>query len=91
LTMALAIVFMVALIFSFIYEVSNSPNSIFSGIIAAGTWMFFGVLFFVAYATSGERTFGFLFNGIGIIYIIRILVELLQARSWGRRLTGDEN
>lgn len=74
--------------FSMMYELNRDLT--WSGIIAAMTWLVMGMYYFVVFAQNPSATIGLLFMGIGLIYIIRFLVDLISMRHASRQLAGDE-
>jgi len=64
----------------------------FLGLIASACWIILGFLWlFLASEASGYGTYtiGLLFNGIGIMMIVLIIIERLKMKSLGRHLEGD--
>lgn len=88
------LMFIPCLFFSLLYEfrnnesVRNSVDLNWAGIVAAGCWMLLGIAWFVLASTT--YVVGVLWNGIGIFYIVRFMVSLIQMRSLDRRLGDDQ-
>lgn len=94
------IVFLAACFFTllwFMTKVNEKPNNVmgaFSGI----SWITLGFLWiFLAYEPAasgisyGTYAIALLFNGVGIMMIVMVIIDLLSMRSLGRKLTGDED
>lgn len=78
-----------AIFFSILYEVSRQTKrpQTWAGIFASGFWLVLGLLWFVL--ASDTYVVGLLWNGVGILYIVRWMIDLVSMRSLSRRL-GDE-
>lgn len=66
----------------------------FLGLVASVSWIVLGFLWlFLASETSGYGTYtiGLLFNGIGIMMIVLLIIERVRMKSLGRRLEGDSS
>jgi hypothetical protein len=75
----------VACFFALLYEFDKEEN-LWSGIISAFTWLITGMVFLI---TSAYPVIALVFMGIGIIYIIRIMMALYKPLTERRRLEGD--
>ena len=87
-SMEIVIILLISIFFSMMYELNRDLT--WSGIIASMTWMVMGMYWFVVFATNPSSSFGLLFVGIGIIYIVRFMADLISMRHADRRLAGDE-
>ena len=77
---------LVAIFFTVIYETSGK---IWSGIVASMVWMVLGILYLVVYGGSSTFAFSLLYNGIGIFYVVRWMIDLVNRAKMSRRLEGD--
>lgn len=82
------VMLIVSLAFSLLYEWQRDLT--FAGIIAAMAWLIMGMYYFVVFASNPSAAFGLFFSGIGIIYIVRFMADLISMRHASRRLAGDE-
>jgi len=87
-SMEMVIILLVCVFFSMMYELNRDLT--WSGIIASMTWMVLGMYWFVVFATNPSASFGLLFVGIGIIYIVRFMADLISMRHASRELAGYE-
>lgn len=90
------IIFLCAAFFTALYLNARRSKEFeledFLGLVASACWMILGFLWlFLASEQSGYGTYaiGLLFNGIGIMMIILIIIERLRMKSLGRHLDGD--
>lgn len=87
-SMEFVIILMIAVFFSMMYELNRDLT--WSGIIASMTWMVMGMYWFVVFAQNPSSSIGLLFVGIGLIYIMRFIVDLISMRHAGRKIAGFE-
>jgi len=95
----LIILFICCLIFSFLYEVfqsakestevqeGSSLGSTVFGIFSSFCWIILSLVYFVGAAQEGRPyVISLFFGGIGIIYIVRWMIDLLNIGKWQREL-----
>lgn len=82
------LLFIPCILFSLIYEFRNTTevNLRWSGVVAAGFWLVLGMAWFVLAPVT--YVVGLLLNGVGILYIVRVMVSSVRMKSLDRRL-GD--
>ena len=77
----------VALFFSLVYEVKRELT--WSGIIGSMTWIIMSLVYFVGAASADPQkpyVLALFFSGIGIIYIIRWMIDLVDVRKLSREI-----
>lgn len=77
----LTLLFVASVIFSLLYEWDT--NNIPMGILASAFWNIFGLYYLVA-GNNFLWSLSLLFHGIGLIYLIRWMVVLVELRSLER-------
>lgn len=52
------------------------------------TWIILGLVFFVGRAMDGMGTYvvGLLFNGIGILFLVMCLIDIINIGKWQKEL-----
>lgn len=80
----------ISLLFSlaYLFKRHSKDPYIWAGIIGSMSWIILGLVFFVGRALAGSETYviGMLFNGIGIIFIILWMIDLLNIGKWKKEL-----
>jgi len=80
----------IALFFTLLYLLRRDTNTplTWCGIVGSMTWIILGLVFFVGRALQGMSTYivGLFFNGIGIIFIIMWMIDLLNMGKWAKHL-----
>ena len=67
---------LIAMFFSTFYEL-DKENFLWSGIIAMGVWMVMGGIYLIY---SNLPVMALIFMGIGILYVVRIMIQLIDVR-----------
>lgn len=78
-----------SIFFSIVYEIWDDPDHVWSGIIGSMCWIVFGLAWFVL--ATETYIIGLLWNGIGIFYIVRWMIDLVDMRSLGGRTSLGED
>lgn len=83
------VIVLIAMFFSLVYETNRDLT--WSGVIGGFTWIVLSMFNLVVYGSyAGTQTLAWLFQGIGWIYFIRILIDLISMRGASRKLAGEE-
>ena len=95
----LIMIFVCCLIFSCLYELfhhaeesrqvqeGSSLSSTVFGIIGSFCWIILSLVYFVGAAQEGRPyVISLFFSGIGIIYIVRWIIDLINMGKWAREL-----
>lgn len=89
LSMLLVIEVIIALYFSMNYELNREAT--WSGIIAFMIWIVLGLTMLVAYGQTDYVTISYFPHGIGLLYLVRVLVDIISMRGSRRRLQSDSD
>ena len=89
LSMLLVIEVVIALYFSMNYEMDNDAT--WSGVIAFLIWVVLGFTMLIGFGETEFVTISFFPHGIGILYLVRVLVDIISMRTAGRRLDSDSD
>jgi len=75
----------ISLFFSLLYEFNKDEN-FWAGIVAMVCWLTSGMVFLVV---STYPVISLIFNAVGIIYIVRLVLDAFKPLQGSRRLEGD--
>jgi len=90
---AIYVLFLASCFFCTMFE-SDKKGKSWAGVFGSFSWIVLGLVFFVGSAAAGELgllSVSLFFDGMGIVYIVRVMVMLLQVgKVDNRRLLDDE-
>lgn len=83
------VVLVVAIFFSILYEIARNQRQKDSGFVWTGAfaflaWLVMGFLWLIR--SSDAWIICLMWNGIAIFYIVRVVLDILEMRSLGRRI-----
>lgn len=84
------ILLIIAIFFTVIYLIKRDSKNqaVWAGIIGSMTWIIMSLVFFVGRALDNAATMvlALFFSGIGIIFIIMWMIDLLNMGKWAKEL-----